>query len=192
MSTVSLPLLDQVFIAKPCPARWEDMKGDDVTRHCSLCDLNVYNLSAMARDQAESFLAERQGKGRMCVGFFRRADGTILTQDCPVGIALWKKRALRAVGRIAAAALFLLTGGAALSHARQPSITARLRTAEPFRSVCEWFNPTIAPAPLLPCQTQNFAPGDTIFLTPQLAAQLKQSNPELSSKIDEALRLQSR
>ena len=34
-------------------------------------------------------------EGRLCVRFFRRKDGTILTQDCPVGWKAVKKRATR-------------------------------------------------------------------------------------------------
>lgn len=166
MTTVSLPILDKIQIAKPCPARWEDMKGDDVTRHCSLCDLNVHNLSAMTRGEAESFLASRRGEGRTCAGFFRRADGTILTKDCPVGIARWKAKAIKAVSRVAAALFVLLTGGAALSSSKNPDLTTRLRSAEPFRSVCEWFNPQIAAAPPIVPRAQILMLGDIAVPAP--------------------------
>lgn len=146
MTTVQLPLLSQVRIASPCSARWEDMTGDERTRRCAQCDLDVHNLSAMTADEAETFLREKVGTGRVCARMFRRADGTILTRDCPVGLALWRKRAAWAAGRVAAAGLFLVTGGWALAAKDREAFAARLRAAEPFRSVCEWFNPQ-APAP---------------------------------------------
>ena len=146
MTTVQLPLLSQVRVASPCSARWEDMTGDERTRHCGQCNLDVHNLSAMTADEAESFLRAKVGTGRVCARIFRREDGTILTRDCPVGLALWRKRAGWAAGRVAAAGLFLVTGGWALGVKDREAFAARLRAAQPFRSVCEWFNPQ-APAP---------------------------------------------
>jgi hypothetical protein len=43
----------------------------------------------MTRHQAEALLREKEGQ--LCARVFRRADGTILTGNCPVG--------LRAMGR---------------------------------------------------------------------------------------------
>jgi hypothetical protein len=77
--------LDDVRIATPCPASWADMSGDDRKRQCAECRLNVYNLSAMTRAEATAFL--EQSEGRVCVRFYRRIDGTVLTSDCPVGLA---------------------------------------------------------------------------------------------------------
>lgn len=116
-SDIHLSLLDRVHIASPCPAKWEDMAGDHVTRHCSQCDLDVHNLSAMTREQAESFLREHLGGDRVCGRIFRRSDGTILTKDCPVGLAAVRARARRAAGRVAAA-IFAIISAAAFAHAR--------------------------------------------------------------------------
>jgi hypothetical protein len=73
----------QMKIASPCPASWEDMEGDDRIRFCDECELNVYNLSDMAEDAALKLVEEREG--RLCVRFYQREDGTVLTSDCPVG-----------------------------------------------------------------------------------------------------------
>ena len=146
MPDVSLPLLSQIQIASPCPAKWDEMTGDAVTRLCAQCEHDVHNLSAMTSDEAESFLRARVGAERTCVRIFRRTDGTILTQDCPVGIALWRKRARFAAGRAAAALLFLVTGGFIASARQRDALAGRLRSAEPFRTVCAWFNPQ-APTP---------------------------------------------
>lgn len=77
--------LDSIRIASPCRANWGEMYGNERRRFCSECKLNVYNLSDMTRQEAETLLINTEG--RLCVRFFRRRDGTVLTRDCPVG---WK------------------------------------------------------------------------------------------------------
>lgn len=72
--------LEQVTIERPCTASWEAMRGDDRVRHCLECHLDVYDLSAMTETEAEALISEREG--RLCVRVTRRADGTVLTQDC--------------------------------------------------------------------------------------------------------------
>lgn len=96
--------LDKIKIASPCAADWKEMHGDARQRFCAECKLNVYNLSAMTRKEAESFLFGSED--RVCVRFYRRADGTILTQNCPVGWAKVKQR----VSKIATAAFSMVAG----------------------------------------------------------------------------------
>ncbi len=96
--------LDNINVASPCPANWEEMFGDDRTRHCGQCKLNVYNLSDMTRREAENLLINSEG--RLCVRYFRRADGTILTKNCPVGWQAAKQR----VSHFATAALSMIAG----------------------------------------------------------------------------------
>jgi hypothetical protein len=86
--------LRHVRIASPCPADWDAMYGDERVRLCSKCELNVYNLSAMTRREAERLIVNREG--RLCVRFYRRSDGTILTEDCPVGLRAIKRKVTRA------------------------------------------------------------------------------------------------
>ncbi len=83
--------LDNLKVASHCPADWNEMFGDARQRLCAECKLNVYNLSDMTQPEAESFLINAEG--RVCVKFYRRADGTVLTQNCPVGWQAVKKRA---------------------------------------------------------------------------------------------------
>jgi hypothetical protein len=82
--------LKNLKIASPCPADWDAMSGDERKRFCGDCKLNVYNLSDMTKYDAENLL--RNAEGRLCVRYFQRPDGTILTQDCPVGWAKAKQR----------------------------------------------------------------------------------------------------
>jgi len=85
-----LPVLDNIKVAAPCTADWEQMVGDDRVRHCDQCKLDVFNLSNMTRDEAEALFTERVG--RLCVRFYRRSDGTVLTSDCPVGVTRRRRR----------------------------------------------------------------------------------------------------
>ena len=100
MSRFDSPL-DNLKIASPCSADWNKMDGDERKRFCLDCKLNVYNLSGMTRYDAENLL--RLSEGRLCVRYLQRADGTILTEDCPVGWAKVKQRM-----SVVAAAVFSL------------------------------------------------------------------------------------
>lgn len=72
--------LTDLQLAFNCPAQWESMVGDEQSRHCNLCKRNVYNISSMTRQEAIDFL-EAKGE-KVCVRYFKRRDGTILTAPC--------------------------------------------------------------------------------------------------------------
>jgi hypothetical protein len=104
----SLPLLGDVRVASPCPADWNEMVGDDQSRFCGKCNKNVYNLSAMTTQRAEALIQEKEGQ--LCVRYYQRADGTVMTADCPTGVRKKRVKAaafLAAVGA-AGAGLFML------------------------------------------------------------------------------------
>ena len=108
--------LDRIAVASPCPMAWDDMTGNERVRFCSQCKLNVYDISAMTKSEAESFISNAEG--RICARLYRRADGTILTRDCPVGLRAVRKKVSRAAAA-AFSALVSLFGGSAL-FAQQP------------------------------------------------------------------------
>ncbi|HKQ53816.1 MAG TPA: carboxypeptidase-like regulatory domain-containing protein [Pyrinomonadaceae bacterium] len=92
-------------IASPCHVGWENMKGDDRTRFCGQCSLHVYNISAMTRDEVASLIANSEG--RICARLYRRADGTVLTRDCPLGLRALRRRVSKAAGAAITALLSL-------------------------------------------------------------------------------------
>jgi hypothetical protein len=143
----SLPLLAQVRIASPCTVRWENMKGNDHTRFCGSCRLNVHNLSAMTAAEAEALVSRSFGAGeRLCAALYRRPDGTVLTRDCPVGLAAVRAALRRRTARIGAALGLLLTANmAAVGLSGAPP--ARLRGLRPFSIIAAWLAPR---TPLLP------------------------------------------
>jgi len=81
------------------------MVGDDRARFCGQCQKHVYNLSSLTADEAVALIREREGG--LCARFYRRADGTVLTSDCPVGAGQVWARVRRLVG---AAVAFILLG----------------------------------------------------------------------------------
>jgi hypothetical protein len=84
-STRTFIPLEAIHVASPCHANWDKMSGDAQARFCGSCAKHVYNLSSMTRDEAEALVAEKEGK--LCVRFYQREDGTMLTSDCNVGVA---------------------------------------------------------------------------------------------------------
>ena len=107
MSRFNSPL-DRVHIAAPCSADWDQMIGNDRARFCGQCNLNVYNLSSMSKAEAESFIAGNEG--RLCVRFYRRADGSILTNNCPVGLRAIRRRMSSFAKAISSAVLSFFAG----------------------------------------------------------------------------------
>jgi hypothetical protein len=107
--------LESITVESPCKADWNAMTGDERVRHCRLCRLDVYDLSGLTRPEAETLLTER-GES-LCVRFFRRADGTVVTRDC-VKVADRIRRRLRWVH--AAAAVLIAVGIAACGGSKTP------------------------------------------------------------------------
>jgi hypothetical protein len=146
--------LDDVQLASPCTADWDHMVGDERVRFCGTCKKNVYNLSALPRDQAEGLL---RGPGdELCIRFYRRADGTLMTADCPVGVS--RKRRLKvlfgAVGGtmlVAAAVAGIREGGEGRRPGSLPMespqiLVGGIAPASPDAPV----TPTSTPAPVAP------------------------------------------
>lgn len=132
--------LDAISITKPCPASWDEMAGDDRTRHCSLCQKQVYNLSEMTRDQARRLIESREGS--VCVRFYRRQDGKVMTADCPRGLAKVRRRAATLV---LACAAFVFASGFAIANAfarRNDSRAWSFKETETFRMLKEWVEPS--------------------------------------------------
>lgn len=79
--TTSSWSLNLIEIPKPCEVPWDSMQGSDRVRFCAHCSKNVYNISDMSEAQATKLLVDNEGK--VCISMLRRADGTIVTDNCP-------------------------------------------------------------------------------------------------------------
>ncbi len=112
-------LLGRIRVAAPCPASWDAMEGDDRVRFCRLCELNVYDVSEMTRAEVVSLVTKTEG--RVCARLYRRADGSVLTKDCPVGLRALRRRVARAAGAVFAAALGFFSAGSVRTRAQDAS-----------------------------------------------------------------------
>ena len=139
--------LHNLRVANPCPMSWSDMEGDARVRFCKDCKLNVYNLSDMTTAEAEALL--RESEGRLCVRYFQRADGHVITRNCPKGVAYARLKVARGfligVGVVASGFAFLVSNKAkdtptiterAIERARSiPALTPivnKVKTVPPF------------------------------------------------------------
>jgi hypothetical protein len=84
------------------------MYGNERVRFCNQCQLNVYNLSEMTKAEAERLVGNAEG--RLCVRYYRRRDGSILTQNCPVGLRALKRRMSRVASAIGSTVLSFIAG----------------------------------------------------------------------------------
>lgn len=110
--------VDNIQIASPCHARWNDMAGDERARFCRQCSKHVFNLSAMTRVQIETLVREKEGK--FCGRLHRRADGTMLTADCPSRLRRFRERMAKVGGALCALMLSLLGCSSRQTNANQP------------------------------------------------------------------------
>ncbi|MBK9773146.1 MAG: hypothetical protein IPP57_20420 [Candidatus Obscuribacter sp.] len=117
------------MIAAPCSMGWDEMHGDERVRLCGGCNKSVYNTSAMTADEVSTLLSK---EGPLpCLRLYRRADGTLITKDCPKGLkrvrAGWQN-----LKRLVAAAWLALFGMQATSpqvvSAQETSAQTKVRT----------------------------------------------------------------
>ena len=128
-SMSSQELLDNVQIASPCPVSWESMSGDDRERFCGKCEKSVYDLSAMTADQAVELIREKQGK--MCIQIYRRADGTVQTEDCPSGLKKLRQAMAKKVACAIAAVGWLGISIPASAQTAPANSNAGIQASEP-------------------------------------------------------------
>ena len=134
-----LPLLNQITIASPCTVPWETMHGDERSRFCHQCQKNVYNFAEMTSGEIAQIIREKEG--HVCGRMYRRADGTLLTSDCPVGLRC-ASRLVRAACGIAATMLALIGGVVwGRSLASRPSTGVSIVDEGPLTKFTNWVEP---------------------------------------------------
>lgn len=141
--------LHSIRIESPCTASWANMKGDERVRHCGDCNKNVFNLSAMTEAQGAALLAADSG-GELCVRFYQRADGTVMTSDCSTSARAATRRTVRKVPVLAGAALLAVSAAVAVSAAPMPVV--RVTQPAPVRDVGTMMMgaPMAQPVPVAP------------------------------------------
>lgn len=159
--------LDSIQIATPCRADWNAMSGDHRVRHCKSCAKNVYNLSALSRAAALRLIQEKEGD--LCVQLHRRADGTLITSDCAVGISTWKKPR-RALQNLFAATIAAILGIFGVANGRAADQNSALLMGAP-RMMGEAVRGEIAPTM-----------GQPQIIAPKTAVKSAKTNAKRTSK----------
>jgi hypothetical protein len=100
--------VNKLRVAAPCPMSWDAMRGDNRQRFCDSCQLNVFNVAELNEREVSALVAKSK-KERVCVKLYRRADGTVITRDCPVGLHTIRRRAIGFAGAAFVAILSLFS-----------------------------------------------------------------------------------
>ena len=132
-------VLKQLRIAAPCSVEWSAMQGDDRVRYCGQCKKNVYNLIGMDDYEAAELLTQHEGEA--CIQAYQRSDGTLMTQNCPVGLRKLRQRMAWGLGGLAAGFAMLLSS---VTFGLSGRFGARVKRFEPFARVARLAKP--APA----------------------------------------------
>lgn len=136
--------LNHLRIASPCDASWEAMTGDDRVRHCAHCDRNVYQVAHLTTAEVAA-LFQADGLAP-CLRLWRRADGTVLTADCPVGLRRRGSRRLRVRATLLG---LLLASLPSLLRAQAPEPRVQGKVAAPTRPAPKGRRPKVRPLPPL-------------------------------------------
>lgn len=122
-------------IEKPCPANWDEMKGDEKRRFCEHCQLHVHNLSAMTPQEQRRVLTEKSD--HTCISYVTRPD------SIPVSPQDWLNRNgfVYRLGRslmVPAVALLSLLGVSCESVKTKDQRFVKGRVAQPsVEEVCD-------------------------------------------------------
>lgn len=138
--------IDRLRIASPCPVGWDQMAGDNRVRFCDQCQLNVYNIAELSRTEVKELIASSEG--RICARLFRRADGTVLIKDCPVGLRALRLRVSKRVAAVFAAIASISSLGSAQqsNKVEKTSCTPQTRITRTDSSTSAISGTTLDPA----------------------------------------------
>ncbi len=129
--------LQQLRLASPCTVRWEDMVGDHRSRLCAQCQLNVYDVQALTEREVRDLIVATEG--RFCGRLYLRRDGTIVTRDCPIGLALFRRGWWWLLGKAAASIALIASGAAwAIAYANPERPQCGLSSVQPLHTLARW------------------------------------------------------
>lgn len=86
-------LSKQIEIRTPCSADWEAMIGNDRVRFCEHCNLSVNDLTQLTPKRVRRLILK--SKGRLCVRYGRRPDGSPILKTLPPKLHTIGRRASR-------------------------------------------------------------------------------------------------
>ena len=94
--------------AAGCPARWGEMAGDDRSRVCGRCRQRLYDVDGLSTDAIDALIA---GFEPAPARLFRRADGSLMSSDCPLGRRRTRNAAIAGVASVTVLAAVCVWGG---------------------------------------------------------------------------------
>lgn len=116
-----------IRIASPCSADWDRMEGDEHVRYCRECKLDVYNFSEMSEVEIERIVVHREG--RLCARFYQRLDGTMMTQNCPLGLRVVVRRVSSFASATLAALMSIGSSFVGATQTKDPSSLVQIAPA---------------------------------------------------------------
>jgi hypothetical protein len=159
--------LQQLRLASPCDMSWHNMPGDSRARYCERCSLHVYNIESLTETEVQRLIMENEG--RFCGRLWIRKDGTIVTRDCPVGLAMLRRAWWWTIGR-AAGLLMLLSGGLvwAINSVNAHRATQPITRVKPIETMVRWLEDQqpVIPAPGRLVGTVSPAPVSSRIINP--------------------------
>jgi carboxypeptidase family protein/ankyrin repeat protein len=82
-----------IEVKTPCTADWDSMIGNDHVRFCEHCNLTVNDLSNLTPKRVQRLITK--SKGRLCVRYQRRPDGSPILKTLPAKLHTIGRRATR-------------------------------------------------------------------------------------------------
>jgi len=107
-------LLDTIRVESPCEVSWDLMIGNDQVRFCEHCNLTVKDLSQLTRKRALRLV--RASKGRLCVSYHSRPDGSLVTRSARQKLYRISRRTSRIAAGAFSATLSLSSASANIGH----------------------------------------------------------------------------
>lgn len=97
-----MPDLDSIVIENPCKVDWNSMTGDEKTRFCGQCKLNVHNISEMEDEEIRELFktSSDSNSKQLCLRMYKRPDGTVVRRNCQFKVRQLKKALHRSVASI--------------------------------------------------------------------------------------------
>lgn len=139
--------LDRINIASPCSADWDEMVGNQQVRFCQHCSMYIHDLSKITRKDAIRLVAA--SKGKLCVRYLRRPDGTVETASRAAPVSQVKRRLSRIAAGAFTASLSLASNAAAVSAARPAESNQLVRIQSAVRKLTRLANPSEQTASLV-------------------------------------------
>ncbi|MEW5737541.1 MAG: hypothetical protein AB1938_01380 [Myxococcota bacterium] len=132
-----------IRVVSPCSEKWESMSGDERKRFCAKCQLHVHDIASLTEREVLALFEKETG--RVCGRLYRRADGRVMTADCPVGLARARRRlalVLTAATAMVLTAIGLKPPSGPACATDEDSLTLKDRVVTRYTETKEWLRRT--------------------------------------------------